>query len=145
MKKNKDLKDLIDDIQKKINFQEEKTYSKKVIDEYRNPLYFGFIENPNGNSKIKGPCGDTMQITLKIINKKIIDARFWTDGCGATIACGNMLIKLIKNKKIDEISNISKEKLLDELHGLPEEQIHCAKLTVDTFINALNDFKKKKI
>ena len=86
---------LLNKLQRKIEYDEEKTYSKIVIHEYRNPSNFGILENPDTKGEIKGPCGDTMKITLKIKDEKIIDARFWTDGCGATIACGSMMIKII--------------------------------------------------
>ena len=114
-----------------------------MIKEYRNPSNFGFIENPDAFGKIKGSCGDTMKITLQVKNKKIIKGCFWTDGCGATLACGNMLMKIIKDKTINEISNISKDELIKILGGLPKENIHCAKLAVDTLKDALMDLKKK--
>ena len=144
MRKEKDFKDLMDNIQKKINKQEETTFSKVVIDEYNDPCYFGFIEKPDAFGKIKGPCGDTMQIFIKIKNKVVKDARFWTDGCGATVACGNRLIKIIRNKTLDEIADLSQEKLIDELDGLPDEHLHCAKLSVDTLKLALSEYKKKR-
>jgi len=34
-----------------------------------------------------------MKITLKITNGIVQDARFWTDGCGATLPAGNMITK----------------------------------------------------
>ena len=143
MNKDIDFETFIKGIQKKINLTEEKLFSNTVINEYRNPKNFGLIKNPDAYGEINGPCGDTMKISLKIENNKIKKGCFWTDGCGATLACGNMLIKIIEKKTIDEVSNITKEKLIRSLDGLPEEHIHCAKLTVDTLKKALNDLKKK--
>ena len=37
----------IKDIQKKIDYDEEQTYSKVVIREYRNPINFGVLEHPD--------------------------------------------------------------------------------------------------
>ena len=92
---------LLEDLQRKINDEEEATYSRIVLQEYRNPSNFGIIDNHDANGEIKGPCGDTMKISLKMKeeDKRIIDACFWTDGCGATIACGSMLTKIIKGKQ----------------------------------------------
>ena len=138
-----DFEDFIKNLQTKIDLIEEKVYSKKVINEYKNPTNFGVITNPDAFGMIKGSCGDTMKITLNVKNKKIIKGLFWTDGCGATIACGNMLMKMIKDKKIDEISSISKNDLIEILDGLPKEHLHCAKLAVDTLKDALKNIKKK--
>lgn len=135
---------LLEELQRKIEYEEEETYSKIVIREYRKPSNFGMIENPDALGEIKGPCGDTMKISLRIKKRKITDARFWTDGCGATIACGNMLTKMIKEKIIEEAADITSEKLIDALEGLPEEHIHCSKLAVDTLQNAIENYHKKK-
>ncbi len=131
------LEDMVKKIQKKIELDEEKTYSKVAIREYRNPINFGVLEHPDAVGVIKGSCGDTMKITLKIENEIIRDARFWTDGCGATLACGNMLTKMIKGKTPHETLEICQEDLINELDGLPKEHSHCAKLAVITLHKAL--------
>jgi len=145
MNNDKDFEEFIKSLQKKIDIIEEKVYSKKVINEYKNPTNFGILKNADAYGEVKGSCGDTMKITLNLKNKKIIKGLFWTDGCGATIACGNMLMKIIKDKIIDEISSISKEELIKILDGLPKEHLHCAKLAIDTLKDAINDLKKNDI
>ena len=104
----KQVIDILKALQKKIEYDEEQIYSNIVIFEYRNPSNFGDIENPDAIGMIKGPCGDTMKITLKIEKKRIKNVSFWTDGCGATIACGSMLTKMIKGFTIEEASGISR-------------------------------------
>ena len=132
MSKDKDIEKIIEEIQSKIEYDEETDFSKKVISEYRNPSNFGAIENSDAVGKIKGPCGDTMQIMLKVGNGRVVDVRFWTDGCGTSIACGSMLTKMIQGKTIEEISTITSEKLNDALDGLPENHVHCTVLAVNT-------------
>ena len=144
MNKDKDFEEMVKELQRKIDRDEEETYSKKVIKEYRNPVNFGFIENPDATGQIKGPCNDTMRMDLKIKSNMIHDARFWTDGCGASLACGNMLTSMIKGKNIDEANSISSEQLLEVLDGLPKEHQHCAKLAVDTLYKVIRDYHKKE-
>jgi len=139
-----DLLKIIKELQKKIEYDEKKTYSKVVIREYRNPTNFGVINHPDADGVIKGPCGDTMKITIKIENGKIQDARFWTDGCGATLACGNMLTKIIKGKTRREALRISEKDLINNLDGLPKEHSHCAKLAVITLHKALKQISKRE-
>jgi len=138
------LENMVKKIQKKIEHDEEKTYSKVAIREYRNPTNFGILEHPDAVGVIKGSCGDTMKITLKIVNGKIQDARFWTDGCGETLACGNMLMKMIKIKTLLEAMSISQEDLLKALDGLPENHSHCAKLSVNTLHKAIIIYLERK-
>ena len=134
---------IIEELQRKIEYDEEETYSKIVIQEYRNPSNFGVLEEPDAIGEIKGPCGDTMKITLQIKNQKIKKALFWTDGCGATIACGSMLTKKIKDKTLEEASEISSSKLLEILGGLPKEHHHCSVLAINTLMKAIKKYKNK--
>ena len=143
MNKDKDFEEMVKELQRKIDRDEEETYSKKVIKEYRNPSNFGFIENPDATGQIKGPCNDTVRMDLRIKSNMIQDTRFWTDGCGASLSCGNMLTSMIKGKNIEEAERISSEQLLEVLDGLPEEHQHCAKLAVDTLHKATEDYNKK--
>ena len=144
MNKGKDFQYMVKDLQRKINHDEENIYSKKVIKEYRNPVNFGNIAKPDATGQIKGPCGDTMRIDLRVRNNMIQDARFFIDGCGASIACGNMLTSMIKGKNIDETDDVSSEQLLEAIDGLPKEHQHCAKLAVDTLHKVVKNYQKKE-
>jgi nitrogen fixation NifU-like protein len=136
-----ELSKTIKEIQNKIEYDEEQTYSKVAIREYRNPINFGVLEHPDAVGVIKGPCGDTMKITLKIVNGKIRDARFWTDGCGATIAAGNMVARKAIGKTLQEANDVNSKQLLDALDGLPKEHNHCALLAVNTLHKAIRNYQ----
>jgi nitrogen fixation NifU-like protein len=140
---NKFLK-FLTDLQRKIEYEEEKYYSKVVINEYRNPSNFGFLENPDALSDFKGPCGDTLKISLRIKNGMIEDARFWTDGCGATIACGSMLTKMIIGLNLDEASLITDVSLISSLNGLPDEHLHCSQLAINSLKIAIDNYEHEK-
>ncbi len=140
MSEEKDFEKMIEGIQNKIELDEETDFSKKVINEYRNPSNFGVIEKADAIGKIKGPCRDTMKITLKIENDRVANVCFWTDGCGTSIACGSMLTKMIKGKTIDEISAITSKELNNALDGLPETHVHCTVLAVSTLHKAIENY-----
>ncbi|KYK25341.1 iron-sulfur cluster assembly scaffold protein [Thermoplasmatales archaeon SM1-50] len=130
----------IKELQKKIDHDEEQAYSKTVIREYRNPTNFGVLKHPDAVGVIKGSCGDTLKIYLKIRKGKITDARFWTDGCGATLASGNMLLRMIKGKTLQEANTITNTKLIEALERLPQEHYHCALLAVNTLHAAVKQY-----
>ena len=73
-----------------------KYYSEMVIDHWMHPRNLKKIEEPEGYSRITGPCGDTMEISLTIKDDKITDCCFRTDGCGTSIACGSIVTELAK-------------------------------------------------
>ncbi|PNX47301.1 MAG: iron-sulfur cluster assembly scaffold protein [Thermoplasmata archaeon M11B2D] len=138
---NDTLEETIKELQRKIENDEEQTYSKTVIREYRNPTYFGVLKQPDAVGTIKGPCGDTMKIYLKIRGKIIMEGKFWTDGCGATLASGNMLLKMIKGKSLQEANTITDTKLIEALESLPSEHHHCALLAVTTLRTAIKNYE----
>jgi len=136
---SEDFDKAMDELQASIIEDARKIYSEKVIQSWLNPKYMGELESPQGHGKVTGTCGDTVQIFLRIDNNKIIDARFITDGCATTIAAGGMACELAMGKPLREAFKITKEIILEQLGGLPEESIHCALLASDTLRAALTD------
>ena len=117
-----------------------KVYSEQVIDHFQNPRNLGEIPASDGFGTITGPCGDTMEISLRVRGDRIIDANFWTDGCGPSIASGSMTTELAKGKSIAEARSVTKDVILSSLGGLPEESEHCALLAADTLREAIKDY-----
>jgi len=142
MIKDKDFKKMIKEIQDKIYEQDERDFSKAVIEEYRNPINFGVLKNPDAFGELKGSCGDTMKFSLEIKDGKVIKGFFWTDGCGPSIACGNKLIKMILGKTLEDITLITSDDLDAALMGLPNENKHCAVLAVNALNKAIKNYKK---
>jgi nitrogen fixation protein NifU and related proteins len=115
-------------------------YTEVVIDHAQNPRNVGRIENADGVAMVSGPCGDTMEIWLRVREEVIKEATFWTDGCGTTIAAGSMVTELAKGKTIQEAMRITQKDVLDALGGLPEESQHCALLAANTLKEAVKDY-----
>ena len=115
-------------------------YSEQVIDHFQNPRNLGEIPDADGFGTITGPCGDTMEISLRVRGDRVIDANFWTDGCGTSIASGSMTTELAKGKSLAEARSITKDVILSSLGGLPEESEHCALLAADTLREAIKDY-----
>jgi len=117
-----------------------KVYSETTIDHAMNPRNLGELENAEGFGKITGPCGDTMEIWLRVKNGTVADATFLTDGCGTSIASGSMITELAKGKSISQAQKISQQDVLSALDGLPEESEHCALLAANTLKAAIRDY-----
>ncbi|NIV36181.1 MAG: iron-sulfur cluster assembly scaffold protein, partial [Anaerolineae bacterium] len=54
----------------------------------------------DGHAALLGPCGDTMEIFLRLQDARIARATFMTDGCGPTVACGSMLTKMARGRSV---------------------------------------------
>jgi nitrogen fixation NifU-like protein len=121
-----------------------KVYSEKVIERWLNPRNFGKMRNPDGFAKIKGPCGDTMQISFKVKDGRVTKIKFTTDGCASSIAAGNMTTELAQGKKLKEAAEINQQMILDALDGLPEESVHCALLASNTLKEAIRNYFDSK-
>jgi len=134
----------MDEIQEAINRDAQNTFSEEVINRFHNPKYMGNMENPQGYAKIKGPCGDSMEIFLSIHDEKITSAQFMTDGCATSVAAGSMACELAIGKDIKDTGKISQDEILNNLGGLPEENVHCALLASDTLIDAANNYSASK-
>jgi nitrogen fixation NifU-like protein len=131
-------------LQESIMEDARKIYSEKVIDRWLNPRNLGKIRDPDGFAKIKGPCGDTMQIFFKVKDRRLSKIKFMTDGCASSIAAGSMATDLAQGKKPEEAAEISQQMILDALDGLPEESVHCALLASNTLKEAVKNYSDSK-
>jgi len=122
-------------------------YSKKVMENFRNPKNMGEMKNPDGVGKVGNPvCGDIMWIYIKVDKKKnlIKDIKFQTFGCAAAIATSSMITQIAKGKTLKEGEKISMNDIADELGGLPIVKMHCSHLAIAGLKRAIEDYKQKE-
>jgi len=139
-----DFDKFADSLQKTILQQMAETYSRKVMEIFLNPKNIGQMDKPDGYGRVTGPCGDTMEIYLRVKDDKITEAKFFTDGCGTAIVCGSMVTELAKGRRVEDALDITKETVLESLGGLPEADQHCALLAADTLRVAIANLLKVK-
>ncbi len=137
--KEKEIDIFFQNLQKYIWGSSSEPFSKKVIELAYEPKNVGEIKNPDGFIRIKGACGDTMQISLKLDNGFISEIKFLSDGCAATSACGSGITILAKDKTPEQARKITPLNLLDFLEGLPASHSHCVELAVTTLRKALEN------
>lgn len=119
-------------------------YSKKVMDHFSNPRNVGEIADADGIGEMGNPvCGDAMKIFIKVKDNTIVDAKFQTFGCGASIAVSSMVTEMVKGKTIDEALKISKETVSSALDGLPPQKMHCSNLGADALHKAIENYRQK--
>jgi nitrogen fixation NifU-like protein len=127
----------MEELERQIIEQARTIYSDKVVDAFYYPQNLGHMSEPDARGLVHGWCGDTMEIYLRLKEERIEEARFTTDGCGPTVACGSVLTTMVRGMSLTQAGEIRPEDLLEALDGLPEENAHCAELAVKTLRNAL--------
>lgn len=121
-------------------------YNDKVMDAFSNPKNVGEVENYDAIGTVgNANCGDIMQITLKIDNDVITDAKFKTFGCAAAIATSSTATEMIKGMKISDALKVTNAQVVEKLEGLPPQKIHCSVLAEEAIKSAIEDYRKKKV
>ena len=119
-------------------------YNEKVMQAFQNPKNVGEIENPSGIGTVgNASCGDIMQISLKIENDIIVDAKFKTFGCAAAIATSSTATDMIIGMTVEEALQVTNRKVIECLGGLPSQKIHCSVLAEEAIKKAIEDYRNK--
>ena len=120
-------------------------YNEKVLEVFKNPKNVGEIENPDGIGTVGNEtCGDIMQISLRIENDVIVDAKFKTFGCAAAIATSSTATEMVKGMTVDEALKLTNKIVIEKLGGLPAQKIHCSVLAEEAIKKAIEDYRAKK-
>lgn len=97
------------------------------------------IQEPDGYGKRIGECGDIVEFFLIAKDKQLTTISYDIQGCMNTHACANTLIKLAKDKTIEQAWEIKDEDIIKYLKTLQEPEHHCAELSIGAFYLALKD------
>ncbi|MCK4305473.1 MAG: iron-sulfur cluster assembly scaffold protein [Candidatus Eisenbacteria sp.] len=127
-------------LQEQIIEQAREEYSEVVIEHWLHPRNPYAMDNPDGHGRVKGPCGDTMDIFIRVTDGKITDASFVTDGCITSVVSGSMAVEMATGRDVSEARAISKDDILNALGGLPEVSQHCALLASNTLRAAVDNY-----
>lgn len=121
-------------------------YSEKVMETFKNPQNVGEVENYNAIGTVgNATCGDIMQITLRIEDDIIKDAKFKTFGCAAAIASSSVATTMVIGKTLDEALQLKNKDVIESLEGLPPQKIHCSVLAEEAIKAAIDDYRKRQV
>ena len=119
-------------------------YNDKVMEHFMNPHNVGELENADGVGTYGSPvCGDMMQISIKVEDDKITDAKCKTFGCGSAIASSSVATDMIIGMTIDEALELTNKQIINELGGLPAVKVHCSVLADHAIKSAIYDYAQK--
>lgn len=127
-----------------------KFYPKQVNKYFSNPKNVGVVENANAVGKWASfLCGVSVQFSLFIDedSKRIIDAKFKTNGCGFVIAIADFVCENIIDDELTKLHGLEElEKQFEiEFGELPEDRMKCADICFEAIQDALANYRNSII
>jgi nitrogen fixation NifU-like protein len=84
-------------------------YRRVIMDHYKNPRNRGILEDGSHTINMNNPtCGDRIQLTFKVVDGLVVDARFEGEGCSISMSSASMMTQAIKGKTVEEAIKLSK-------------------------------------
>ena len=120
-------------------------YREVILDHYKNPRGHGVIEGADAQADGLNPlCGDEISIYVAFgeDGETIDDVKFSGRGCAISQAATSMLVDMAKGRKAQELAEMPKDELLEEI-GIPLTPIRlkCALLGLGVLKVALHRAK----
>ncbi len=107
-------------------------FSELVLDHFRNPRNAGKLANASAEVQSTNPvCGDILELSVRVENGGIAEARFLCRGCTTSIACASFLTERLTGGTLAAASLITPEAISEGLGGLPPATFHGAQLAAD--------------
>jgi nitrogen fixation NifU-like protein len=107
-------------------------YREEILEHYTHPHHYGVLEDPDISHVENNPlCGDRIRFDLDLDEdgRTVKDVRFSAVGCAISKASASMLSDLLIGQTLDEIREMTKEDVLDELGiDLGPVRLKCALL-----------------
>ena len=117
-------------------------YRDEILEHYRNPHNFGILESPTTAKEGANPlCGDRITLMLGINDEGTIEEVAFTGrGCAISQASASMLTDSIKGKPLNEIAQLGKDDVLENLGiEISPARMKCAMLSLETLREAVKD------
>jgi len=116
-------------------------YRAIVLEHFRHPRNRGSL--PDANRAADGAnmlCGDRVRIQLRVVDDRIVEARFTADACALCIATASLLTEHVRGLRPGAAAAIDGEWIRASLEGDPPPgRTRCATLPVDTLRRAVRE------
>jgi len=119
-------------------------YGDKAIYYYLEKPFMGSLSDPDMSTSLTGDCGDTVDITIKMDQDRIRDARFEVKGCAGSVSSAMALADMIRGKTLDEAFNIKDGEIFFKLGSVPDDKVHCIQLAVQSLQNVIKEYRNRK-
>lgn len=108
------------------------------------PELFGPLRGANGNARITGPCGDTMEFWIRVENDIITAAHYTTDGCYYSNKCGTTTAIMATEVPLSVAGQFTQSDILAVAGDIEQASEHCALLAANTLKAAIADYRRQQ-
>jgi NifU-like protein involved in Fe-S cluster formation len=107
-------------------------HTARLLDHFQNPRNVGVLDPPAVRVDVTNPaCGDMLRLSVRFENDHVVEARFQTRGCTASIAASSALTEWLTGKSRLELRTFHASLMEDAVGGLEPASKHAAVLCVD--------------
>ena len=107
-------------------------YSQLLLEHFQNPRNVGELPPPALVVEVTNPaCGDILRLSARFDGDRVVEARYLTRGCTASIAAGSALTEWMSGKARRELKMLRAADIEGAVGGLQPESKHAAVLCVD--------------
>lgn len=83
-------------------------YRQVIMDHYKKPRNKGVLEGDSLTINMNNPtCGDRIQLTMKVEDGTVTDAKFEGEGCSISMSSASMMTQAIIGKNIEDALKLS--------------------------------------
>lgn len=83
-------------------------YRQVIMDHYKKPRNRGVLGDDSVTVDLNNPtCGDRIQLTMKVEDGIVQDAKFEGEGCSISMSSASMMTQAVKGKKVEEALKLS--------------------------------------
>lgn len=108
------------------------------------PEIFGPLRGANGNARITGPCGDTMEFWIRVENDIITAVHYTTDGCYYSNKCGATGAIMATEAPVSVVEQFTQKDILAVARDIEKDSEHCALLAANTLKAAIADYRRQQ-
>lgn len=114
-------------------------YREIILEHWKNPQNYGVLGHADIDISEHNPlCGDEMRITAHIVDNKVSDILFISEGCAISKASASLFTEKVKGLSLAEIRNVTPDDVLAELGiALTPTRMKCALLVYTTLQKGL--------
>lgn len=119
-------------------------YAPLVMEHFEHPRNAGELDAPDGEATKSNPvCGDRMRVMIRVDSGRIAEVRWQTRGCPPAIATSSFASEMVHGWTLDEVDALTRERIAQEIGGLPKDKVHCSVLAADALKAAVADYRSK--
>jgi nitrogen fixation NifU-like protein len=115
-----------------MSFGADSIYREVILDHYQNPRHRGTLDPHDYSYEDSNPlCGDEVRIDVRVRDGMVDEIAFSGQGCAISQASASILTELVEGKSLDEVKQLGKEELLEEIGiELSPARLKCALLSL---------------